>query len=130
MNFELHENRNGKVGIYGMEFKAFHGVHPDENKIGRIFLVDVEVVFDAEEAAIEDEISKTVDYARVYELVKIEMGITHKLIEKCARRIAHQIRNEYPDSAAIQIEIKKQQPFVGGQAAWASFSYKWINHNN
>lgn len=105
----------GKVAIEGMEFQAFHGVHPTENSLGRQFVVDVYVDLDLEEAAIEENLDATVDYEWVYQTAKREMRHTQKLLETTARRIGWRIKGKYPKASHVLVRISKMAPFVGGK---------------
>lgn len=106
---------SGSILLNKMEFYAFHGVSPEEQKIGRTFYVDVSIDYDFEEAAIEGDLEKTVDYARVYSLVAAEMKVTERLMETLSRRIAWKIKGDYPKATKLTVSIAKSAPIVGGK---------------
>lgn len=77
-----------KIVLKGLYFEARHGVLDFEKREYQPFIVDLEMSLDLTEAGLRDELDKTVDYSKVYELVKAEvMDECHDLIEKLAYRI-------------------------------------------
>lgn len=114
----------GHIEMHNMEFYAFHGVDAVEQKIGRTFKVSVDFDYDFETAAIEDKLEETADYGKVYELTKIEMTVTERLLETVVRRIAWRIRNTYPKAENINVSIKKMAPIIGGKVEYARVSYQ------
>lgn len=111
------------ISIEGMEFFAFHGVHPEEQKIGRTFMVDALIDYDVEAAAIGDDVTKTVDYAAVYAIAKKQMTISEKLIETVARKIALKVKGQYPNAENVTIKLTKFAPMVGGKVEKATVRY-------
>lgn len=102
------------ISINGMEFYAYHGCFKEEQIIGTRFLVDISLVLNTFEAEISDDLSKTVNYQSVYEVIKREMSIKSKLLENVARRIADAIIREFPVFKA-DVTIKKLNPPLGGK---------------
>ncbi|GJM60085.1 MULTISPECIES: dihydroneopterin aldolase [Persicobacter] len=104
----------GKVTLEGMEFFAYHGFHKEEQKIGNKYGVDVEVKTNLLNAAIHDDLSKTVDYTHLYNIIKVEMGIPAKLLENVAQRILMKIMREIPSVTHCKVDISKFNPPIGG----------------
>ncbi|MDF2720161.1 MAG: dihydroneopterin aldolase [Paenibacillus sp.] len=70
-----------KMQLSRMQFYGYHGVFPEENKLGQRFYVDLALSLDLSEAGRTDDLDKTVNYAEVYERVKtIVEGRTFRLI--------------------------------------------------
>jgi dihydroneopterin aldolase len=65
----------GTININGIKIYAYHGCLEEEAIIGGNYIVDVKVETDFEEAAAKDDLTKTVDYVKVNEIVRREMGI-------------------------------------------------------
>ncbi|MFY0673089.1 MAG: dihydroneopterin aldolase [Bacteroidia bacterium] len=114
----------GHIQMHNMEFYAFHGVDPIEQKIGRTFKVSVDFNFDFETAAIEDKLEETADYGKIYELAKLEMQVTERLLETVVRRIAWRIKNTFAGAEKIKVSIKKMAPIVGGKVEYATVGYE------
>lgn len=114
---------SGSILLNKMEFFAFHGVTEIEQKIGRTFFVDVSLDYDYEDAAIENDLEKTVDYGVLYQIVAQEMKLTERLLERLARRTAWKIKNAYPLAKNVRVAINKKAPIIGGKADSAEVVY-------
>jgi 7,8-dihydroneopterin aldolase/epimerase/oxygenase len=104
----------GIIKIEGMEFWAFHGVLPEEQKTGNKFIVDIELETDFSAAAVSDDLDGTVDYSNVYELVKKEMEVPSKLIEHTAKRIYDTVKSNHIKIRKLAVIVKKFRPPVNG----------------
>jgi dihydroneopterin aldolase len=104
----------GKVLLEGMEFFGYHGVYPEEELLGNRFRVDLELHTNFEDAMLTDRLDGTVDYARLYELVKLRMVNRVQLLEHLGYGIIQDIRAAYPQASQIRLTLKKHQPAIGG----------------
>ena len=78
-----------KILINDMEFYGYHGVFPEENRLGQRFIVDLTVQLDLKKAGETDELEYSVNYGELYQLCKeITEGKPFKLIEALAEKIA------------------------------------------
>lgn len=111
------------IALEGMEFFARHGVHKEERENGNYFDVNVSLSYPAEMAAANDDLSGTLDYSAVYEIVKSEMAIPSLLLEAVAKRIHDQIRKNYPEAKQIQVAVAKLNPPIGGKCSKAKVTY-------
>ena len=94
-----------KIVLEGLEFHSFHGVFEEEKSLGARFVVDVEM---ATQISWEDRLDATVDYSKVYALVKQE--VTEKrydLIEALAHAVATRVLNEHPKVDQITVRVHK-----------------------
>ena len=103
----------GYVFLRGVRFYAFHGVMPQEQKVGGEFLVDLKVGYPIEAAMQSDEVADTLNYAELYDLVKEEMAIPSKLLEHVAGRIVKGINERFPKVSSIELKITKKNPPMG-----------------
>ena len=110
---------NGVVKIEGIKIYAYHGCLPEEAKNGQEYFVDVIAEGDISEAVSSDELSKTVDYCVVTEIVKKEMAIRSKLIEHVCGRILNSLVNKYPQ-IKFYVSVKKPNPPVNGDVTSAT----------
>ena len=69
-----------KIELKSMRFYAYHGVDPQETRVGNWFIVDLMVTVDLVQAIENDNLDSTVNYAEIYEVVKSEMNVPSKLI--------------------------------------------------
>ena len=75
-----------RIVLSGMEFHGYHGVFEEEARFGARFRVDVEMRVPL---PAEDDLARTVDYARVYARVSEEVtGRRYRVIEALASAIA------------------------------------------
>jgi 7,8-dihydroneopterin aldolase/epimerase/oxygenase len=106
--------KEGIITVSGIRLYAYHGCLQEENKIGGNYIVDVTIFTDYKQAAITDDLSLTVDYCRVFEIVKMEMMIPSKLIENVAHRIATSIKTQLQRIEKVEIRLTKIAPPVNG----------------
>jgi dihydroneopterin aldolase len=97
---------------------AYHGCFPEENAVGCWFSVDVSFDFDATEAAKNDDLTKTVDYSKIYSIVEDEMKTTSKIIENVAFRIKNSINKVFPEIENLNVGVAKLNPSIGDIAAF------------
>ena len=83
-------------------------------------MVTVGFEFDGNAAVNSDELSDTVDYVKVHEIVREQMNIQSKLIEHVAGRILDQLRSEFKIAETIDVEVTKLHPPVNGGAGSAT----------
>jgi len=102
------------IEVNGIKLYAFHGCLPEEGKIGGNYLVDVSLQTDFTEAAITDELIKTVDYVDINNIVKEEMAIRSKLIEHVGQRIFNRIKKEVQNVDKLKIKVVKICPPING----------------
>ena len=102
------------VEVNGIKLYAFHGCLPEEEKIGGNYIVDVYLETNFSEAAATDDLSKTVDYVVVNQIVKQEMAIRSKLIENVGQRIYIQIKKTVQNIDFLRVKVKKVCPPING----------------
>ena len=118
-----------KIELEKMRFYAYHGVMPQETKVGNDFVVDLILTAPLEQAEKSaeldhdvrcDELDDTINYAAVYEVVKEQMDIPSKLIEHAAGRILYALKERFPQLAAVELKLSKLNPPFGGDVHSAS----------
>ena len=102
------------IEVNGIKLYAYHGCLPEEGKIGGHYAVDISIVTDFLEAAIEDSLSKTVDYVVVNKIVGEEMAIRSKLIEHVGQRIINRIKKEVQGVESLKVKVIKICPPING----------------
>jgi dihydroneopterin aldolase len=94
-----------------MVFYGYHGVFPEENKLGQQFYVDVELELPLKLAGSTDELEHTVNYAEVYYAVQsIVEGKSFRLIEALAENIASTLLQTYTSINEIKVRVIKPHP--------------------
>ncbi len=98
-----------------MEFYGYHGVLPEETKIGQRFYVSVELIIDLHKAGQSDDLNDTVNYGEVYHLVEsIVEGKPYKLVETVAEKVSSSILESYPLVTSCIVKLVKPDPPIKG----------------
>ncbi len=93
-----------------MVFYGFHGNKPEEKSLGQRFVVDVVVTADLSQAGASDALEDTIDYGKVYSIVKRTVeGPSLNLIEAVAERICDEVMQ-------ISHRIERVETVVGKPA--------------
>jgi dihydroneopterin aldolase len=100
---------------------------PQERKVGADFLVSLRVDYPLADAMQSDEVADTLDYAKLYEVVRREMEIPSKLLEHVVGRIAKAIAETFPQVTSIDLSLTKQNPPMGADCTGASVEIHLIN---
>ena len=103
---------NMYIHLKGLKIYAYHGVLPQENKIGAEYTIDLQLKTDFTKAADTDQLEGTVNYAAVFETVKAEMAVPSKLVEHVSCRIAPRLLLDFPIEE-VKIALYKQNPPMG-----------------
>ena len=103
------------IRLNNIRVHAHHGCWPEEELIGGDYRVDVESHTDFLQAAIADDLSATVDYVVVKEIVYREMAIRSKLIESVAFRIRESLVHELRNVFSAKVIVTKINAPMGGQ---------------
>jgi dihydroneopterin aldolase len=118
-----------KILLNQMEFYGYHGVFPEETKLGQRFIVDVVLELDLTEAGKTDELTKTINYGEVYETVRaIVEGSPHKLVETVAEKISEKILTNFPLVKASTIKVTKPNPPIAGHYHSVAVEISRKNH--
>lgn len=105
--------------LEGLKFYSFHGVAPEENKIGQNYTVNVKMEADLGKAMNSDDVNDTVNYADVYKCIKDEMDKPSHLIEHAAKRIAERILHDFNMVESVEITLMKHNPPMGAECDYA-----------
>lgn len=110
----------GKVSLEGIEFHAYHGAYPEESILGNRFTLDLELETDFRQAMLHDDLSATVDYTKLYKIIKARMDVKVKLLEHLGHMIVTDILEVYPATTQIRLTLKKHHPALGGLVNFSS----------
>ncbi len=115
----------GTVRLVNAVFYAHHGVMQEEHRLGGRYEVDVAMDLDFRAAAEHDDLGETVDYERVYALVREHVtGNRFYLIEKLAYQIAHAVLGAFAIVERAEVTVRKANPPVGGSVDRAEVVYR------
>tara|TARA_R110002012_G_scaffold66614_2_gene174157 strand:+ start:48093 stop:48386 length:294 start_codon:yes stop_codon:yes gene_type:complete len=82
--------------------------------IGSDYRVDLEITADLFQPAASDQLSETVDYVHLNNIIKEEMTVRSNLLEHVAKRIIDRIFEEIIEVTQVEVEVSKINPPIGG----------------
>lgn len=104
-----------KIFVHDMEFYGYHGVFPEENKLGQRFRVNLTVELDLRQAGQTDNLSNSVNYGELYHLCEnIVEGKAYKLVESVAENIASTVLATYSVIQRCTVTVIKPDPPIRG----------------
>ncbi|MGF7015787.1 dihydroneopterin aldolase [Ornithinibacillus bavariensis] len=104
-----------KIILKNMQFYGYHGLLPEENKLGQRFHVDVELFLSTEQAGKTDDMNKSIDYSEVFlHVKKIVEGKAKNLLEAVAETIASDLLHSYSLLEACTVKLIKPDPPIPG----------------
>lgn len=103
-----------EIKIQKLEVYAYHGVFPEENKLGQRFFVDLILYTNTQEAGRTDNLTASTHYGEVCHMVtRFLKEHTFRLIETAAEGVAERILQDYPLIREVVVEINKPQAPIG-----------------
>lgn len=103
------------VFVNGLKIYAYHGVLQQERKVGAYFIINVKVKTDFSSAMHTDELTGTISYADICDVIKQEMATPSNLLEHVAGRIAKSLFDRFAEAQSIMLSITKENPPMGMQ---------------
>lgn len=104
-----------RIILNKMQFYGYHGLLPEENKLGQRFIVSVELMTDLSKAGKTDDMTDSINYSEAYEVVKrIVEGEAKKLIEAVAETIADELLSSFVLLKACTVKVIKPDPPIDG----------------
>lgn len=108
-----------EVFVDRLHVYAHHGVMEQEKVVGAWFTVSLTVAYDFSAAMQSDDLSQTISYADLCELVTKEMEVPSRLLEHVAGRIVQSLRRRWPQVEHIDLTISKDNPPMSASVAGA-----------
>lgn len=103
------------ISLDGLRIYARHGVMEQERCVGNLFIVDISLEYPpALQAAADDDLSRTINYAELARIIKEQMEIPAELIENVAYRIRKAVVERWPYISSGKIRLVKPTPPIGG----------------
>ena len=97
-----------------MTFYGYHGVHPEERRLGQRFNVNLQVYLDLGAPGRSDNLEDTVSCSDLYRAAKaVVEGEPHSLLESVAESIAQQILDTFKVEA-VRVQVEKPSPPIAG----------------
>ena len=112
------------VFIDKLRLYAFHGVMPQERRVGGWFVVSLRVHYNNMENVLDsDDVGDTLNYAELCELIRQEMAQPSCLLEHVAGRIARTVFSRFPRVLSLHISVTKENPPMGANCAGAGVEF-------
>ncbi|WP_223703358.1 dihydroneopterin aldolase [Sutcliffiella deserti] len=104
-----------KIYVNQMKFYGYHGVFPEETKLGQRFIIDLIVELDLSKAGKSDDLTNSVNYADLYNTCQqVVEKETYKLVETVAERIAQNVLLSFPLIEQCTVKAIKPDPPIPG----------------
>lgn len=104
-----------KILLNQMQFYGYHGVLPEETRLGQRFIVDLTVEVDLRKAGETDQLEDSVNYAELFNICKeIVEGKPYKLIESVAENVANEILRQFQVIMECTVKVIKPDPPIPG----------------
>ncbi len=111
------------IALEDMEFFAYHGVYPEENKVGRNYRVSVYL-----NCAVDidgtDDLASSYNYEWIYEIANEEMNTPRKLLETVAFHMARKLRQKSDLLQSGEIKIYKEGLPLAGKVGRSLIVYQ------
>ena len=108
------------IRLQDMEFRAYHGCYDLEQQVGNRFNVALTITAHLGEVAEQDAVELAVNYLTVYEVVREQMRVTQRTIERVAQNIIEALRVRFPQIRKTECKVTKLAPPLGGKVARVS----------
>ena len=100
------------ITLDSLRFYAYHGAEPQEAIVGAWYTVSIAMKADVTAAILSDDLSGTINYAKVTDITKQQMAIRSALLEHVAGRIAQSLLNQFPTLQSVTVTVCKENPPV------------------
>lgn len=112
---QILETMHSKIILENIKIYAFHGVLPEETILGTNYIINAELHADLEKASQSDDLSDTINYAEINDIIHQEMSISSKLLEHVIGRIISKLEIAFPQLSFIKIKLTKTRPPMRGE---------------
>ena len=109
------ENIVDKIFVNQMEFYGYHGVFPEENRLGQRFVVDLIIETDLSAAGKSDQLDDSINYGELYAVCKeVVEGEQYNLVEAIAEQIASRMLTQFSTVQTCTVKVFKPDPPIPG----------------
>ena len=115
------------IYLQDLRFHAFHGVMEQEKTVGNDYIVNVKLNVNVQKAATSDNVSDTINYASVYDIISKAMSERSHLIEHVAYKIGEKLIKAFPLITDLEINVKKLNPPIEAECSGAGVEIHLIN---
>ncbi len=109
-----------QIHLNNIRLYAYHGVLPQERKVGGWYRVSLVIDYPFDTALVSDDVNDTLDYSKILEVVKSEMQKPSSLLEHVAGRIGTEIIAAFQNVTSLKVEVTKENPPMDADTGGAS----------
>ena len=102
----MSSNQTMRISLNKLLFVGYHGLYPEEKKLGNNYSVEIDIDFTPKQGVI-DQLDQTIDYVNVYAIVKKWMEIPTPLLETLVGKIADDILSSQIQANKVFVKITK-----------------------
>ncbi|MFM9945701.1 MAG: dihydroneopterin aldolase [Bacteroidia bacterium] len=100
----------GTLVFSNIKFYGFHGLHPEEAKVGTYFIINIKAVLKTDFEKENPSLENSVDYEILYSVLKKAFDQRENLIETVALNIYTSLKNQFHQVEKWTVGIEKQNP--------------------
>lgn len=116
--------------LKGVRLHGFIGVGEQEKVVGNDYLLDIRIEYPYQAAVNSDDLTHTLNYAAVYELVKRVLDEPCNLLEYAAGKIGKSLFQTFEEILSIDIKLLKLAPPMGADCYGAGVELHLTNEKN
>lgn len=98
-----------RLSIVNAEYYAYHGVKPEEKKLGGKYEVDLDLYYDATTAIIKDDVKDALNYEEaMYCISEIINGTeNYDLVETICNEILNMLMDKFANLISATVRVRK-----------------------
>jgi len=97
-----------RVSVSNLCLHGFHGLYPEERKLGQKFFVDIDCCLELSACAAGDDHRETVCYGKLCDLaVEVSGQGPYNMIEKLGERIAAAVLERFDPVGEVRVRVRK-----------------------
>jgi dihydroneopterin aldolase len=108
------------VSLHGIRLHALHGLYPQEQIVGNVFEIDVDIFISAS----GDKQLPFVDYSMIHKVTDEAFKQPGQLLETFALYIHTSLKEKVPEAEKIKVTIRKMHPPLPGDIRYAQVCYE------
>lgn len=97
-----------KLSIKNAQFYAFHGVKPEETKLGGKFQVDIDLYYKDTNAVMNDDVNYALNYEEaLFTIQEVMTEENYNLIETLANEILETLLEKFDELQKATVRVRK-----------------------
>lgn len=117
------------IAIEGMKFHARIGYYKAEHLLGNEIEVSVKLAVNYPIEKTQDDLSRTIDYEEVYNLIRETVFVPMHLLETAVQNIITNLSTAYPAVYKMKVRVAKLNPPLQGKVDRVWVEDYWMRSN-